>query len=204
MSFKALPIARAPADVPLPVRRAVENVAHAAATDPALSVMVDFVRDYPIMVGPERHIDEALQDMRSSGVRTLLVTRQRAVVGLITAYDIQGERPLQFIQSSDCVHDTCLHRDVTVGDIMTPLEQLPVLEFDDVAVARVGDLLETFKATAQTHLVVIESESDDAIRVRGLISCARLERQLGLNPGAAPQHRIEREVTLLSAAQSPR
>ncbi len=204
MSFKALPVARARAGAPLPVRRAVESEAHVSATDPALAVMVDFVRDHPVTIGPERHIDEALQDMRASGVRTLLVIRQGAVVGLITAYDIQGERPLQFIQSSDCVHDTCLHRDVTVGDIMTPLEQLPVLKLDDVAVARVGDLLETFKATAQTHLVVIESESADAIRVRGLISCARLERQLGLSPGAAPQHRIEREVTLLNAVHSPR
>ncbi|HUW39231.1 MAG TPA: CBS domain-containing protein [Rhodocyclaceae bacterium] len=204
MVFKHLPISKAPSRASLLARIAGENGVRVDAADPAVSVMVDFARECPLTVGLERHIDDALQDMIKGGVRTLLVLDEGHVVGLITAYDIQGERPLQFLQSSDCVHESCLHKDITVADIMTPLEQLPVLDLRDVSAARVGDLLETFKATAQTHLVVVEGTSGSSMQVRGLISCARLERQLGADPGSVPRHRIEREMTLLDAAMMSR
>jgi len=204
MVFKHLPISRAPSRPSLLTRIAGESGVRVNAADPAVSVMVDFARECPLTVDPERHIADALQDMIKGGVRTLLVLAEGHVGGLTTAYDIQGERPLQFLQSSDWVHESCLHKDITVADIMTPLEQLPVLDLRDVSAARVGDLLETFKATAQTHLVVVERTSGGSMQVRGLISCARLERQLGADPGYAPRHRIEREVTLLNAAMMSR
>jgi CBS-domain-containing membrane protein len=54
-------------------------------------------------IGPtvteDRSIDDALRDMMLAGVRALLVVREDAVTGLVTSYDIQGERPLQFLRS---------------------------------------------------------------------------------------------------------
>jgi CBS-domain-containing membrane protein len=59
----------------------------------------------------ERQIDESLQDMIRHGVRALLVTREDRVTGLITSYDIQGEKPLQFLQNSNYRR----HQDICVG-----------------------------------------------------------------------------------------
>jgi hypothetical protein len=64
---------------------------------------------------PERQIDDALDDMIRMGVRALLVVRISASWAS-SPRDIQGERPLQFLQSSTYTH----HRDIRVTHIMTP------------------------------------------------------------------------------------
>lgn len=143
--------------------------------DPAALVMSDFRRIPPITVAEDRSIDEALRDMVRFGVRALLVVREGKVTGLITSYDIQGERPLQFLQCSTFTR----HEEIEVGHIMTPWEEVPVLEWAAVEQARVGDLLGIFSESGLTHLVIVESESG-AATVRGLISRTQTERQLNL------------------------
>lgn len=58
--------------------------------------------------------------------------------------------------------------------------------------ASVGDLIESFKATEQTHLVVVDSHPDGSSLVRGLISRIWLERQLGIVRDAVSSHRGDR------------
>jgi hypothetical protein len=118
---------------------------------PAMAALTDCTRECPVAVDPGRHIDDALQHMMRAGVRALLVLDEGRVLGLITAYDILGERPIQFLQSPECVHDTRLHSDVTVADVMTRLERLPVLELKCLQSACVGDLIETFHTSGNTH-----------------------------------------------------
>ncbi|MDE1953526.1 MAG: CBS domain-containing protein [Betaproteobacteria bacterium] len=149
--------------------------------DPALTVMTDFACEYPVVTDPRAQIDAALQDMMRFGVRALVVVEQGAMHGLITAQDIMGERPLQFLQGPACTHDTCLHQDVLVSDIMTPVAELPMLDVQALLTARVGDLVETFKVRPETHLVVVEHGLGQPARLRGLVSRTRLERQLGTN-----------------------
>ena len=84
--------------------------------DPAVYAITDFTRDYPITVDAERQIDDALNEMIHLGVRALLAAKSQRLVGLITSYDIQGERPMQFLESST----TRRHQDIRVADIMTP------------------------------------------------------------------------------------
>ena len=69
-------------------------------TDPAIHVVTDFVWEPPVTVREEITIDDALREMIRAGVRALLVVRDEVVTGLITSYDIQGERPLQFLAES--------------------------------------------------------------------------------------------------------
>ncbi|MGC8508705.1 MAG: CBS domain-containing protein [Thiomonas sp.] len=162
-------------------KRAESEVPAVHPQDPASVVMTDFACEYPVVAGPEEQIDNALQNMMRFGVRALVVVEQGAMVGLITAQDILGERPMQFLTSQACTHESCTHRDVLVGDIMTPVTDLPVLTLDALRVAQVGDVAETFKATSQTHLVVIETEPSQRSRLRGLLSRTRLGRQLGMD-----------------------
>ena len=120
MSYRPLACSntRPPAVVP---RRAVPDLPALTTDEPDLATMADSARECPVAVSPDRHIDDALQDMLRAGVRALLVLEEGRVLDLITYYDIQGERPIQSLQSPACLHDSCLHRDVRVADIMTPL-----------------------------------------------------------------------------------
>ncbi len=142
--------------------------------DPAVLAITDFTRETPITVDEERTIDAALEDMIRFGVRALLVLRDRRIVGLITSYDIQGERPLQFLQNSTYEH----HRDVRVGHIMTPWHELRALDWDAVRHARAGEVLDTLRQAGRTHLLLIERGADRRSLVRGLASRARFERQV--------------------------
>ncbi|HVC02891.1 MAG TPA: CBS domain-containing protein [Steroidobacteraceae bacterium] len=167
----------------LPQRSATdgESIGH---DDPAVLAITDFTREAPITVEDERPIDTALEDMARFGVRALLVVRERRIVGMITSYDIQGERPLQFLQNSNYNH----HRDIRVGHIMTSWSELLALRWSDVQAARAGDLLELLRHAGLTHLLVVERRADRKVVVRGLASRARLERQLrAQGPGMVPQ-----------------
>ena len=143
-------------------------------TDAAVNVLTDFTHEHPITVAESRRIDDALEDMICFGVRALLVVRGDKVSGVVTSYDIQGERPLKFLQTSTYTR----HDELAVAHVMTPWEQLPVLEWEDVRRACVADVLEVFRASGETHLVVVEGDLDGGCRVRGLISKTRLARQL--------------------------
>lgn len=143
--------------------------------DPAARVMTDFTTEAAVTVAPGRLIDDALRDMMVAGVRALLVVRGEIIVGLITSYDIQGERPLQFLMTSGFTR----HDEIEVGHIMTPWEKVPALDAQWIASAQVADVVRTFKAGQASHMVVVEYGGPSPAVVRGLFSRARLERQLG-------------------------
>lgn len=197
MQYRSLQTVESVPAVPLCARRP-RDYPTLSKTDPADRVMVDFCRECAVTVEPHQHLDAALKQMQSAGVRALLVIADGRVTGLVTAYDIQGEKPIQFAQSSDCIHHPkCRHEDVEVADIMTPLEELPMLRMEALATASVGHILETFRQTGHTHLLVMESPSVGGVQIRGLISRAQVERQLGIPPPTSALPQIEREIASL-------
>ena len=158
----------------LPMRRCT-GCPDLKLNDPALHGMTDFTHTIPISVAPERPIDEALIDMVRCGVRALLVVRGEHVIGLITSYDIEGSRPLEFLRRSNITR-----RDyIRVGDIMTGWDDLPTVDWSTMQSARISDLLEIFQGIGLKHLLVVEGEDAGGTTiVRGLISRARIERRL--------------------------
>ncbi len=138
-------------------------------------MITDFTREQPATVDEDRQIDDALADMIRAGVRALLVLRDARIVGLVTSYDIQGERPMQFLQSSNYSR----HEDIRVVDVMTPWDSLPAVEWRALQAATAGELLRVFEETRRTHLLVIETDpGHSGCVVRALVSRSRLERQL--------------------------
>lgn len=147
-----------------------------ALADPARRIVTDFTREPPMTVTEDRLIDDALRDMITAGVRALVVVRGVLVSGLITSYDIQGERPLQFLQTSTYTR----HNEIEVGHIMTPWERVPKLDWRSVRAARVQNVAMAFGSfCGATHLVIVEQVRPGEAFVRGLLSRTRLERQLG-------------------------
>jgi hypothetical protein len=160
---------------PVLPRRSILDGARLEPGDPAIYAITDFKRDYPMTVEAERQIDDALTDMIRLGVRALLVAKDQRLVGLVTSYDIQGERPMQFLQSSNFSR----HQDIRVMDVMTPWEELFALDWESVESARAGELLAVFERRNLTHLLVVEVDRKVAHSVvRALASRSRLLRQL--------------------------
>ncbi|HLN49617.1 MAG TPA: CBS domain-containing protein [Steroidobacteraceae bacterium] len=156
-------------------RRSVQDGHSLQPGDPALHAVTDFTREYPVTVDAERQIDDALNDMIRLGVRALLVATDQRLVGLITSYDIQGEKPMQFLQSSNYNR----HQDIRVADIMTPWDQLLAVDWASIQSASAGDLLRVFEESGLSHLLVIEvDQKRTTATVRALASRARLMRQL--------------------------
>lgn len=159
--------------LPAATAAAIQRPGSALPTEPAARVMTDFTRDLPVTVNPDRSIDDALRDMIVAGVRALLVVRADSVLGLITSYDIQGERPLQFLASSGFSR----HDEIAVGHIMTPWADVTKLDMEWVSHARVTDVDRHFRRTLASHIVVTERGGGGEM-IRGLFSRTRIDRQL--------------------------
>jgi CBS-domain-containing membrane protein len=155
-------------------RRRSEAGRRVALTDSAVSVLTDFTWDAPVTVAADRFIDDALRDMIAAGVRSLLVMQGEVVVGLITSYDIQGERPMLFLDTSGLTR----HSDIEVAHIMTPWDRVATVDLPWVASASVADLVERFRRVRGSHLMVVEHPEEGGAFIRGMFSRAELERQL--------------------------
>lgn len=144
--------------------------------DAAASVMTDLTRVTAIIILPGDTVDEAHRRMIQRGVRLLLVVDQdRKVLGIITAPDILGEKPVL------AASERGLQRqEVLVRDVMTPQEKLEVLEMADVRAAKVGHIVATLKKAGRQHAVVVERDARDRQLVRGLFSATQVARQLGV------------------------
>lgn len=150
--------------------------------DNALSVMTDLEKASAITVPGITPIDQALEHMIQSGVRSLFVLDIASrVIGLITSYDIQGEKPIRYLQSLDCTHRNCCRDDVRVIDIMEPMDKLKNLDFKRVRDATVGHIVATFRRVGRKHLFVVDHNRDqDEPTIRGIFSATQLERQLDM------------------------
>lgn len=143
---------------------------------PALAVMTDLRQIPAATIDPEAPLDAANRFMIRCGVRLLLVTDDhRQLLGLITATDILGERPVTF-----AVERGVKRQDILVRDIMTPQERLEVLWYRDLAAAEVAHVVATLKATGRQHALVAEASAESAGQVvRGIFSLSQIARQLG-------------------------
>ncbi|MFM2065236.1 MAG: hypothetical protein RLZZ584_145 [Pseudomonadota bacterium] len=143
---------------------------------PALAVMTDLSRVRAATIAPTQSLREARQAMMQQGVRLLFVVEHMpCILGLVTSNDLDGDRPLQQIARRGVVF-----ADLTVGDVMTGLDDLDVIDYADLGRATVGQLAATLKRVGRRHLLVMQAASADAPpRVRGVVSQTQIERQLG-------------------------
>jgi CBS-domain-containing membrane protein len=143
--------------------------------DPAASVMTDFTRVVAVIILPGDPVDEAHRRMIQRGVRLLLVVDQdRKVVGLITATDILGEKPVLVGTERGLRRE-----EIMVRDIMTPQERLEVLDMADVRAAKVGHIVATLQKSGRQHAMVVDRDRSARQTVRGLFSATQIARQLG-------------------------
>ena len=154
---------------------------------PALEVMTDLKRTTPATIRPQAPLAGANQFMITRGVRLLLVVDDHEnVLGVITATDILGERPMLVATERGMRRD-----ELSVADIMIPAEQVEVIALADVTGARVGHVLETLRRAGRQHALVIDFDEIPSGRpltppaqramVRGIFSLSQIARQLGVS-----------------------
>ena len=162
---------------------------------PALAVMTDLTLVKAATVAPGCSLRQAEQTMVYQGVRMLFVVSEMpSVEGLITTTDMQGERAMRI------VHERNTHyEDLIVADVMTELTALDAIDHDRMRNASVGDVIATLKRFGRNHLLVVQNATAQTPRrIRGVVSRAQIERQLGapvdVTPIASSFSEIERAL----------
>jgi len=148
---------------------------HAKPADPALSVMTDFRERSSVTVPESITIDAALEHMKHTGVRCAFAIDETShlVVGLITAYDIMGEKPMRHMRLTSTVR-----AQVLVKDLMLRLHDWKVVHVKQIERHTVADVAHLFDETLLTHIVVVESDDSGVERLRGILSAAKVRRLL--------------------------
>jgi CBS-domain-containing membrane protein len=164
------------------IRTPDQNPTLLSLDTPALEIMTDFSRTPAISILAAIQIDKALKQMIYSSVRLFFVVdRDFNILGSVTSYDIQSEKPMLYLQSRDCSIDSCSREDITVQDIMTPVQQWRVINYSVLPYSTLGDIAETFKELGQRHLVVVETPRLGSQVIRGLYSASVLEKVLDMH-----------------------
>ena len=175
-NYQPLPFAVLPSGIGYsqPTQTALERV---QLDSPATDVMTDLTRVVGVIVLAGDTVDEAYRRMIQRGVRLLLVVDQdRKVLGVITANDVWGEKPVQVAVQQG------LHRDdVLVRNVMTPCANLQVIDMEQVSRAEVGHIVATLKHAGRQHTLVVERGAKGGMRLRGIFSTTQIVRQLGMN-----------------------
>ena len=145
---------------------------------PAAAVMTNFKVVHPITTRPEVAIDAALKKMKTSGIRLLFVMNDAdQIIGLITAKDIMGERPIQITQQTRVPR-----AEITVREVMTPQPDICALEAQTVHDARVGDIVETLRTQGRQHALVVKTDKATQSQcVIGMFSTSQISKLLGYN-----------------------
>jgi CBS domain-containing protein len=143
---------------------------------PALDVMTDLTRVKAATTTPLTSLRQAEQIMIYQGVRMLFVVSDMpAILGLVTTTDLHGDVPLRLVQQRNARYE-----ELCVADVMTGLEALDAIDFNDMKAATVGNLIATLRRHGRNHLLVVEWDgAESASRIRGIVSRTQIERQLG-------------------------
>ena len=150
---------------------------HVTAKSPAVDVMTDLTKIAVVTIGPCASLDEAKNRMIASGVRLLLVPDQHnRIQGVLTYRDINGERPMKYLQTTGGKRE-----EIIVREVMTPLEKLDVIDMREVARSQVGDIVATLKRVGRQHAMVVDVDEDENQQLRGIFSATQIGKQLGIN-----------------------
>lgn len=141
--------------------------------DPALSLLTDLHHSACVVASHRDGLDATLHLMMRAGVRMVFVSGPDGeLAGMVTAEDIQGERPV--VRAS---HHHVPHRELTLADIMTPVAQWDAVDLSEVRTAHLGDITATLHEHGLRYLLVTQRK-DGGIVLRGLFSARRLEMAL--------------------------
>jgi CBS domain-containing protein len=140
---------------------------------PAIEAMTDLRRVAASTIATDRTIEACNAVMVARAIRLLFVEdAQGRVLGVITASDLLGEKPVRFMQ------ERALRRhEILVSDLMTPATALEALDLQAVMSAQVGHVVATLQRAGRQHTFVTD---EGGRRICGLFSATHIARRLGI------------------------
>lgn len=142
---------------------------------PAILAMTDLTRVTAAVALPGMTVEEANRYMIRRGVRMLMVLdEQELLVGIVTATDFLGEKPVTLARERGVRHS-----DILVADVMTPASRLDAFDLEAVQGACVGNVVASLQRTRRHHALVTQRNIDGGLEVRGIFSLSQIARQLG-------------------------
>lgn len=182
--FKLLPLTRMAGHPQLP--QASQN---ATLTDPASSQLTDLRLAPCVTVDHHDAIAPTLHVMQRARVRMAFVTGVGGeLVGLVTADDLQGERPMLCAMA-----DHISVEELTLEQVMTPLAGWQVVDAWQIEHSRLGNVAATMREHGLRYLLVVQ-RTESTSEIRGLISARRLEQALGIELGHGLHSRSFAEI----------
>lgn len=153
------------------------NFTPVAMDTPAINVMTDFQLVTPATIRPDATLAAANTAMISRSVRLLFVAEaDDEIIGVITARDTMGDRPITLLKERGGKRD-----DLRVADLMTPHAKMEALRLPDVLRAEVGHILKTLQDIGRQHALVVEFDPvSGRDEIRGMFSATSIGRRLGV------------------------
>jgi CBS domain-containing protein len=144
---------------------------------PAIDVMTDLSQIAAVTIEGSAVLALANDYMIARGVRSLfVVTPEGRVSGLITASDVLGERPVRVSRARGVGRN-----ELQVADVMTPIDAVAAIKFEDVRAAKVGHIVASLSQAGRQHGLVAEIRSASEVSIRGIFSATQIARQLGVS-----------------------
>jgi len=142
----------------------------AQAHEPALSLLTDLHQSACVVASHRDGLDATLHLMMRAGVRMVFVSgADGELVGMVTAEDLQGERPV--LRASN---HKVPHRELSLADIMVPVTAWDTVDLSEVRTAHLGDIAATLHEHNLRYLLVTQKKQGSTV-LRGLFSARRLE-----------------------------
>jgi CBS domain containing-hemolysin-like protein len=145
--------------------------------DAALHAMVDFKYTKPETIRPDESLDTALNAIANCSYHALLVVNHEGnVLGLVSAEDLLGEKPLKVIQERHIPR-----ADIPVQLMMIPQAAILTIDVEHLRHAKVGHIIRTLQAHKQHFALIVKMEEGNSHiqKIRGLFSLSLLSKQLG-------------------------
>ncbi len=145
--------------------------------DPAFTVMIDFCQSPVFTIKESVTMTDAMHEMAFHGTHLMLVVNaDNHVKGLLTSEHLLGEAPIKVVQQTRLSRDT-----IQVDMLMTPLEQIPAFNIDDIEKARVGNILTSLHKIDSPFALVVRIMEDGEKILRGCFTTSQISRQLHHN-----------------------
>jgi CBS-domain-containing membrane protein len=149
---------------------------------PAILFMTDFIAKHPVVVDENSSINAALNLMKQSYVRLLLVVSNEYIFrGIITAADISGGKVLSYMSANQLRS----REDVRVKNIMTDRNHIHALQYEQLQKACIGDVVATIKHIGEQHVMVVQFDEAD-LMIRGMYSTTDIAQALHIEFDVEP------------------
>ncbi len=139
---------------------------------PALSILNDFTRSLPLVIGGNISISDAKADMKHqhTGFKCV-VDEHEEFVGVVSLDDLSDEEIIKKVATG---YDRA---ELSVSDFMCPKSTLRAMNYAQIEPMRVYTLLRALRGYNGHHCLIIDERSS---AVRGLVAASDVVHKMGL------------------------